>query len=502
MPKLFLGIDTGTQGVRTAVCDMTGRVLVSAERKWDTSYPHLGWAEQEPSMWWENITAALEECLRSLTPDQRKEIAAGAVCATSSTVIPVKEDGTPLLPALMWMDARSKEEMKAINATGHEMLSACGGAVSFEWLVPKTLWIKNKRPDVYDACYRVVEQLDWINHQLTGVWCGSKCNASCKWNYSDSHGGFSDDYFRTIGLPEYRDKILTDIRKMGDPVGTIRPELAARFGLSEDLLFVQGAIDAHVALFGMNAFAPGRMGIIMGTSFVHLSQVAETPGDVQGIWGPYENALEDGRWLLESGQITASGLVNWFRENFHTPVIDGNPYKALSEASQEIEPGAEGLTVLDFFQGNRTPYKDPDAKGVIYGLNIKHTWKHIYRALLESIAFGTKNIIDNQISQGYDISLIVGCGGVTKDVQWMQIISDVTGKEILVNEASQAGVIGCCVLAAAGSGAYGSFQEAADAMIRVKDRYLPDPRKTELYEKPYRTYLKLYQNLKDMMAER
>ena len=501
MQTLFLGIDTGTQGARVAVCDPEGNVVSSCEKKWDTRYPRLGWAEQDPETWWINIEAALSECIGALSEEQRRSVRAGAVCATSSTVIPVKDDGTPLMPAIMWMDARARKEMRAINATGHEMLSACGDAVSFEWLIPKALWLKHHEPEIYEASDWIVEQLDWINHALTGVWCGSKCNASCKWNYSDSHGGFSEDFFTVIGLPDYREKILTDIRRMGDPVGTIRPEIARKYGLPEDLLFVEGGIDAHAAVFGMNAFAAGRMGIIMGTSFVHLSQVSQPPGKVKGIWGPYENALEDGMWLLEGGQITASGLANWFRRNFNTPVIDGNPYKALSEASAEIEPGAEGVTVLDFFQGNRTPYKDADAKGVIYGLNIKHTWKHIYRAFQESIAFGTRNIIDNQTSQGFDIDLVVGCGGVTKDRQWMQIISDVTGKQILVNEESQAGVMGCCVLAAAGSGAFASFQEAADSMIRIRERYVPDPEVHAAYEKPYERYLELYQNLKTMMSE-
>ena len=501
MAELFLGIDTGTQGVRVAVCDSFGRILNACEREWETSYPRLGWAEQSPMHWWESILAALDTCFEALSVEERASIKAGAVCATSSTVIPVKDDGTPLLPAIMWMDARAKKEMKAINETGHPVLEHCGGSVSFEWLVPKTLWIKNNAPDVFAQADHICEQLDWLNHQLTGVWCASKCCAVCKWNYSDVLGGFSEDFFRAIGLPEYSEKMLTDVRAMGEVVGTISPDLAARFGLSPDLVFVQTGIDAHAAIFGMNAFAPGRMGVIMGTSFVHLSQVEMEPRRVTGIWGPYENALQDGRWLFEGGQITASGLVGWFRENFNTPVIDGNPYKALSEASLEIEPGAEGLTVLDFFQGNRTPYKDAYAKGVIYGLNVKHSWKHIYKALLESISFGTRNIIDNQILQGYDVDLVVGCGGVTKDIQWMQMIADITGKQIAVNEVSQAGVMGCCVLAASGGRCYADVQQAADAMVRVKTTYIPDMEKHAVYEEPYQRYLELYQNLKTMMSE-
>lgn len=502
MNKLFMGIDTGTQGVRVGIVNEVGNVLASCEKKWDTFFPQLKWAEQNPLNWWENIQAAIGDCLGQLRFEQRKWIVSCAVCATASTVIPVKEDGTPLTNAIMWMDARSQEEMNSINKTQHPALRYCGGEVSFEWLIPKVLWIKKNEPEIYKSAFRIVEQLDWINFQLSGVWAASKCNATCKGNYSDLQNGFSEDFFKTIGLPDYREKIITDIRKPGEAIGRIRHNLSEQFGLNPDLVVVQGGIDAHIALLGMNAFSPGQMGIIMGTSFVHLSQVEQDPGDIQGIWGPYNNPIIDGMWLLEGGQITASGLVNWFIKNFHTPVDqEGNPYSALSEAALTVPPGSQGLTILDFFQGNRTPYKDANARGVIYGLNLQHTWKHIYRALIEGISFGTRNIVENQIKQGFDVNFIVGCGGVTKDKVWMQMISDVLGKPIAVNEEEQAGVMGCCLLAASGGRCYKTIKSAADAMIRFKEKYEPDMEIYEKYKKPYQRYLKLYQNLKNQMAE-
>ncbi len=181
--------------------------------------------------------------------------------------------------------------------------------------------------------------------------------------------------------------------------------------------------------------------------------------------------------------------------------IPDQPYRTLAEAVLETEPGADGITILDFFQGNRTPYKNPDAKGVIYGLNIQHSWKQVYRALLESISFGSRNIIDNQIRQGYDVDLIVGCGGVTKDPVWMQMIADITDKTIAVNEENEAGVLGGCVLAASNGRCYGSFQEAADTMVRIQKQYVPDKGRHEQYEKPYRKYLELYRRLQDFMEQ-
>lgn len=501
MTDLFMGVDTGTQGVRIGICTAKGEIKAICEEKWDTEYPKVGWAEQDPGRWWESICAAVKECLSGLTEEERMSIVSCCVCATSSTAFAVTEDGEPMMKAVMWMDARAKKEAWQINQTGHEVLKYCGGSVSFEWLIPKILWLKHHEPEIYRSCYKIVEQLDWLNYKLCGEWVGSICNAACKWNYVKAKGGFVKDYFETIGLEDYEDKMLMDIRPIGSLIGTIRPELAEKFGINPDMQIVQGGIDAHMAMFGMNVIGTRQMGVIMGTSFVHLSLVEKEPFGITGIWGPYDSAVIDRKWVLEGGQITASGLVNWFRKNFHIDGEDGNPYKRLMDAAAEIQPGADGVTVLDFFQGNRTPYKDADAQGVIYGLNIKHTWKHIYRALIESVAFGTRNIVDNQIDQGYGVDTITACGGVTKDTGWMQIIADVTGKELLVNEESQAGVMGCCVSAAAGGRHYCTLEEAADAMVKVKDSYKPDMEKHHAYDKPYHTYKELYENLKQMMKQ-
>lgn len=200
MKNLFMGIDTGTQGVRIGICDENGNIKSESEKKWNTNFPKLGWVEQNPDVWRDNIFKAIEECLKPLNKEEKNSIKCCCVCATSSTVIAVNKNGDPLIPAIMWMDARSKKEMKEINDTHHKVLSYCGNEVSFEWFIPKALWIKHNRPEIYNKSYKIVEQLDWINHLLTGVWSASICNASCKWNYVQSKGGFSKDFFEQIGL--------------------------------------------------------------------------------------------------------------------------------------------------------------------------------------------------------------------------------------------------------------------------------------------------------------
>lgn len=500
MEAYFMGIDTGTQGVRIGISDTRGKLIFEKEQKWETEFPKVGWAEQNPLNWWEAVNGIFEQFAHTLDSEIRQNIKACCVCATSTTAIPVDQEGRPLMNAMMWMDARSRKEMQEINDTGHPVLDYCGKETSFEWMIPKALWIKRHRKDIYDVCYRIVDQLDWMNYQLCGKWSSSICNTTCKWNYVSSMGGYQRDFFEQIGFEDYEEKLTMRVDKIGDPVGTIRPELCEKYGFSREMQIVQGGIDAHMAMFGLDVLKPGKLGVIMGTSFVHLCLSDEKP-DMKGIWGPYDGAVLDNMWLLEGGQISASGLVNWFRHNFHIPEKDGNPYGNLLGIPDEIPIGADGVTVLDFFQGNRTPYKDAMAKGVIFGLNIKHTWKHIYRAVLESVSYGTQNIIRNFEEQGYPVASITACGGVTKDRRWLQMISDVTGKPIIVNENIQAGVLGCCVVAASKGRFYNDFQSAAEHMVKPKFIVEPDMKNHEEYQPYFHKYLELYESLKDLMHQ-
>lgn len=500
MESYYMGIDTGTQGVRIAVCNKDGDLFYEQEEKWNTIFPQVGWAEQNPYDWWKAISGIFEKAADHLGRDNMGRIRACCVCATSSTVFPVDRQGIPLRNAMMWMDARSREEMEAINRTHHPALDFCGKETSFEWMIPKALWLKKHEAELYHSCYKIVEQLDWINYQLCGRWSSSICNVTCKWNYVPSRGGYQKDYFEEIGFEDYEDKLITKVDKIGDTIGCIRPELSEKYGFSKDMEVVQGGIDAHMAMFGLDVLRPGKVGIIMGTSFVHLC-LSEKKPDMPGIWGPYDSAVLDHMWLLEGGQISASGLVNWFRQNFHIPEKDGNPYANLLDIPKKIPIGADGITVLDFFQGNRTPYKDALAKGVIFGLNIKHTWEHIYRAVLESVSYGTYNIISNYEKYGYMVDMITACGGVTKDKNWMQMISDITGKPITVNRNSQAGALGCCVVAASRGRCYENFQEAANHMVIPKTVIYADMKKHQKYQPYFQRYLNLYENLKDFMHQ-
>lgn len=496
--QYFMGVDTGTQSVRVVVADISGNIVASDEQVYETYYPQPGWAEQKPADWWSCFNKAVENVTKNLSMGIRYSIKSISVCSTSSTVLAVDEQGNPMMDAIMWMDTRAVKEMEKINATADPVLEYCGGEDSVEWMIPKTLWIKNNKPEIYKDSYKIIEQLDWMNYQLCGTFATSICQAACKWNYVSCEGGWNSAFFKKIGLDDYEEKLVTDVRRLGEELGRIDPAFAEKYDLNPDMMVVQGGIDAHIGMLGLGVDRAGKMAMIMGTSFVQLC-FSEQKLQLDGLWGPYDAPIIPDAWLLEGGQTSAGSIVKWYMREFGVDKMD-NPYAYMNEQIEGIAPGADGLVALDFFQGNRTPYKDANAKGVIYGLTLSHTKAHIYRALLESVAFGTKNIIDSFEQNGSPVNTIVGCGGVTKDKVWMQIISDVTGKPIVVTEDAGASALGCAIVASVGSKAYTNFEEATRGMVKEAYVVEPNPETHAVYEGIFEKYVEIYHQLKGTMA--
>ncbi len=492
----FMGLDFGTQGVRCGVTDGQGNILNYSEQKYKTTYPKPGWAEQSPADWVEKMQASISDCYEKLGQDVFSNIKGMCVCATSSTVIPVSEDGAFLSDAILWMDNRSVEQARRINATGHEVLKHCGKEVSVEWIVPKMMWLKENKPELYRRADRLVEQQDYINHHFTGCWCASVSQSTCKSNYVEEKGGYAPEFFEAIGFPDFFEKANLEVIKQAQPVGVLLDEIADRYHLSRGTVLYQGGVDAHVNMIGLGVVNPGETGVVMGSSFVHLSLMdSEVFND--GIWGPYKDAIIPDMYCMEGGQVSAGSITKWFLNEFK---VDGeNPYGIMAQEAAGVPAGSEGVIALDFFQGNRTPYKDPTAKGVFYGLTLSHTRAHLYRAVLESVAYGTRNIIESMESDQNKINKIRGCGGVVFNPLWLKIIADVTGKPIVLTEQSaNAGVLGCAVIASVGSGMYENFPQACEHMVHVTQVVEPDAQAHEEYSEIYAKYLDLYQSLKHL----
>ncbi len=492
-----MGIDLGTQSARVGIFDNHGRYISGASKEYDTIFPEVGWAEQNPNDWWEALKYVLSEIAKEVEVSMVKGIVA---CATSSTVVAVNEKGEALMNALMWMDIRSKSQAARINSQKHKILKLCGGEVSAEWMVPKALWIKEEKNEIYKQSFKIIEQLDWLNYKLTGKWAASVCNTTCKWNLGPDKK-WDMDYLNSVGLEDITDKWPQDIKIVGELIGSLTSRAAFELGLNEDTLVFEGAIDAYVSVFGMGIAEKGKLSLTMGTSFVHLTfEDKELHSDA--LWGPYKDVLMEGYWVLEAGQISGASVIEWFKKEFVGDYRGRkNVFNYMADKGAEIPPGSEGVIALDFFQGNRTPYKDALAKGVFYGLNLKHTKWHIYRSILEATAFGNLNNINEIEKSGSEISEIVVGGGATRHNLWPQIIADVCNRPIKIPENSASGILGCAIIALKGIGEYDGFCQACSDVVKIKKIIYPNNDNYKIYRKIFDKYLYLYENLKDLMHD-
>lgn len=497
----YIGVDIGTQSLRTGIFDENGKSIVFSASGYDLDDTGE-WYTQPAKAWWHAFEKTLNECLENIEDNfDRSQIKALSHCSTSCTVLPTDKEGNALDDAILWMDQRAYKEADEINDKGHEILNYCGGKVSAEWMTPKMLWYKNNKNEIYEEADYFIECNDWFNFQLTNQWVTSKLNTSCRWNYVDIMGGWDDSYMEEIGLPDYKTKWPDKVIPIGQEIGLITPNMAEKLGLPKDLKIIQGGIDAHISLIGLGATKPNELGLIMGSSFCHL-MFADNPVFKEGIWGPFSSPMIDKLWLLEGGQVSAASINRWFRDNFGQDYFDkeSNFYEDMSKAASNIKAGSEGIVILDLWEGNRTPWKDPHASGNILGLKLKHSRAHVYRAILEGVAYGTRNVIEAMETKDRPIKKIKACGGASKDSLWLQIISNVTGKEIITTEFGEAGILGSAIIAAAGV-EENTIDEIATRMVNNDEDYKPDMKIHAEYQDYFDVYKGSYQGLNELMKK-
>jgi FGGY-family pentulose kinase len=497
-PRL-LGIDVGTQSLRAAVIDARGRTLAHASAPIETLYPKPSWAEQEPRHWWKAAQQAIAEAMR-LSESNPSEIAGIGLDCTACTVVACDLAGEPIHPALLWMDQRSFREADDISATKDPALRYVSGRVSPEWMLPKALWLKRNEREVYDRANRIVECTDWFMRQLSGEWTLSLNHVAAKWNYARPDGGWPLAMMRAVGLDDLASKWPDRIVHLGGGEATLSAAAAAELGLSKGTPIAQGGIDAYLGMIGLGATGAGDVAAIVGSSTCHLAQSA-TPIFGSGAAGCYPDATIPGLYTLEAGQTATGSILDWYRRHFagreqaEADRRGVSVYEILDQQAAETPPGAEGLFVRDDWQGNRSPYKNPLARGAITGLTLSHGPGHIFRALYEATACGTRQILADAGAHGLAIERIfVGGGGARSDL-WLRIHANVLQRPIHLAREPEACALGSAMAAAVRAGVFADFDEAARNMVAFERVVEPDASQRSVYDDLFERYVELYQSL-------
>lgn len=498
---LLLGIDVGTQSLRAALVNPRGGTVGVGVAPLDTAYPRPTWAEQDPDQWWAAAREAVGLALKSAGAGADR-VAGIGLDSTACTVVACRDDGTPLRPCLLWMDQRSHAEAAAIAATGGPALRYVSGRVSPEWMLPKALWLKRHEPETYAAAGRIVECTNWFMFKLTDEWTLSLNHCAVKWNYARPEGGWPLAMMEAVGLGDLPGKWPERIEPLGAGGASLCRAAAEHLGLAAGTPVAQGGIDAYLGMIGLGATSGGDVAVIVGSSTCHLAQ-SEAGVFGSGAAGCYPDATVEGLYTLEAGQTATGSILDWFRRHFagdqraEAEARGVNIYEVLDAQAAAVPPGADGLVVRDDWQGNRSPYKDPAARGAIVGLSLAHGPGHIFRALYEATACGTRQILDDAVAHGLDVRRIVAGGGGARSALWMQIQADVLQRPIHLPRDPESCALGSAMTAAVAAGIYADLDAAADAMVAVDRVVEPDRRNAAVYDELTGRYVRLYEALRD-----
>ncbi|MDQ7844562.1 MAG: ribulokinase [Armatimonadota bacterium] len=515
MPGCTIGIDFGTESARAVLVDVAdGRLVTTAT----FAYPHgvidrvlpggaaplpPDYALQDPQDWLEALEALLRQ-MAAAAPAE--EIIGIGVDFTSCTVLPTTADGTPLCmlsdyrgqphawPKL-WKHHAAQPYADRINAAagrpGGEFLRFYGGKTSSEWLWAKGWQFLAEAPALAEVAERWIEGGDWIVWRLAGREIRSACQAGYKAHWQKDAGYPPAAFWQSLDpvLPALLTR-LGEPHPVGVCAGTLTPEWARRTGLRPEAAVAVAVIDAHAGMPALGISAPGRLMAIMGTSTCHLL-VDPNRFAVQGISGVVEDGILPGFFGYEAGQVSVGDIFQWFVRTSRLT------FQELEAEAGRLAPGESGVLALDWWNGCRTPLVDADLSGLLVGLTLATEPAHIYRALLESTAFGTRRVIETFEAGGVAVREVHACGGLAeRSPLLLQITADVLDREVLAAPLPHASAVGAAIYAAAAAGeeagGYTGVVEATEQMgNRSRIRYAPRPEAREIYDALYRHYLEL-----------
>ena len=502
--EYLLGIDIGTSGSSGAIVDSDLNVLATAEVTHETSYPQPGWAEHDAEdIWWRDFKRLSQELLDRVDIDA-SEIAGVGVSALHTNMLPLDADGSPLRPAILYgVDTRTQEEIEILNDRigDDRILDVCGNRLTFQSVGPKVLWYKRNEPERFERTETILDATGYVVYKLTDNYTIDHANASFFHPLYDlSDLAWHDEMFEAAGLSM---DLLPEPQWASDIAGEVTPAAAEVTGLAEGTPVVVGTGDSIASLVGVAAvedrdaiFMYGTTGVIYTT----LESAVTTPE----LWS-FPHCLED-KYVLGGGMATAGAVVRWFKDEFgyeerqRAADSGGDPYELLNEKAAAVTPGADGLVMLPYFSGERTPMNDDAARGMFSGLTLSHTKGHIYRAVLEGVGYGFRHHLEAMADAGVSLETVTAIGGGAQSPLWRQIVSDITGvtQEYVTNPVGSP--LGDAYLAGLGTGVFDDLDTIREH-TSVTERTTPDAERTATYDDYYSVYRDLYpQNRASMHA--
>jgi xylulokinase len=493
---LLIGIDIGTTAVKGTLIDTEGRLLAEASHAHDLLSKESGWAEEDPSDWWEGTLAVLKELAG------RQAEFGGAVAALSTSgmvpaLVLVDEAGTPVRLSIQQNDGRCHEEIEDLKQRLDEerFFALTGGSINQQTIPPRTLWLRRHEAEAWGRVAHALGSYDYITYRLTGRLTLERNWALESGMYDVRREAWVDEYLAEAGFTRAN---LPPLVRPGETVGTLAPEVARAVGLSPQTLVAAGSADHVASAFSAGVREEGDVLLKFGGAGDILI-ASDTLRYDRRLFLDYH--LVPGKYLVNGCMASSGSLVKWF---VHTILgadgpSRGNPYSELDKLASELPPGADGLLALPYFLGEKTPIMDATARGLFFGLSLHHRPEHLYRAILEAVGYGFYHHLEVMAELGLPGRRFYMSNGGSRSVVWRQIVCDIVGAPVAYIVKHPGSSLGAAFLAGRATGAFRSWDEVA-GYITEREQVRPDPAKHEVYQQYFRLYKDLYQTLKPAYA--
>jgi xylulokinase len=483
---LLLAFDVGTGSARAALVTETGKILAFATKELHQTTPRFGWSQQNPRAWWDGLVFSIRSVLGQVVQSADR-IAAIAGCGQMHGTVLIDEAGELVREeALLWNDKRTRElvDRFAAEQDTNALLPILANPPTVAWPAFKLAWIKQNLPKAYDATLTVLMPKDYINFKLTGERRIDLCEASCSYMCDVQRQEWSERVLGLLGLD--RDK-LPPISLATELVGAVSKEAAEITGLRPGTAVAVGAGDFPVALLGSGVTSKGIGCDITGTSTV-ITVLAERPAldpvisNVQAITGG---------WAAFTLVDASGDAMRWARSVFHQDIACS--YDQIAALGEKVPPGSDRLLFLPYLNGERLARK-PNSRGQFFGLTNRHSVAHLYRAIMEGVAFASKRNIDLMKARGYHFDRMVTAAGGAKTRLWLEIKASIYDCPILVPREPECGVLGCAMVAGIAVGLFPNLKSIGSEMVRYEDEIAPNPAWSERYQRMESLFYDLYES--------
>ena len=497
----LIGVDIGTYSSKGVLVDLQGRVAAEHIVPHRMEMPRPNWFEHDAErVWWGDFAAVVRGLLaRAAVP--ARQVEAVGVSAIGSCVLPVDAEGRPLRKGILYgIDTRAEEETRRLEQLigRDEIYRKTGSQLSSQSSGPKILWIRHHEPEVFSRARWFLTSQAYIVHKLTG---SPTIDIYTAGGYAPLFDVHNLRWDVTAAQHITAIETLPKATWSCQIAGQVKPSAAAETGLAEGTPVITGTTDAAAEAVSAGIADCGDMMIMLGSStFFILKSRHLTPS--KRFWGM--NFLEEGTYAVAGGMSTGGSLTTWFRDELSQLEMERektgerNAFSVLAEAAAGSPLGAKGLIMLPYFEGERTPLHDPRAKGVFFGLSLKHNRGDLYRAVLEGIGFGIRHNLEAMREEGMRPERFLAVGGGTKNQAWLQIVADICGIELVVPEQQIGACYGDAFMAGVGAGRFQSLSQVS-AWMRGQKLIKADPQATKKYDPLYSIFRALYETTKPLM---